>query len=181
MKRLRLLLSMHYFLSKVGADGLELPFCYRWMNKITKNYKYKKVPFLRWLMLDLSRNGMLWVVPQQTIDVDFLMRKYPYLPRDVLEKVASVKPRILIGKDNQTLMVAREVVEPNFLGLMNTKTKLSSIVHGGDNGGSIQEATTCSARRNSEEKRLSLKMMADTIQNVVARYEVALPYQNDVD
>jgi hypothetical protein len=28
------------------ADGPELPFCCRWMNKITKNYeKSKKVPF----------------------------------------------------------------------------------------------------------------------------------------
>jgi hypothetical protein len=43
-------------------------------------------------------------LPLQTIDVDFLMKKYPYLPRDVLEKVASVKPRVLIGQDNQTLM-----------------------------------------------------------------------------
>jgi hypothetical protein len=48
-------------------------------------------------------------LPRQTIDVDFLMRKYPYLPRDVLEKVASVKPRVVIGQDNQTLMVARKV------------------------------------------------------------------------
>jgi hypothetical protein len=28
-------------------------------------------------------------LPPQIIDVDFMMRKYPYLPRDVLEKVAS--------------------------------------------------------------------------------------------
>jgi hypothetical protein len=46
--------------------------------------------------LDLSR---------QIIDVDFLMREYPYLPRDVPKKVASVKPIVLIGQDNQTLMV----------------------------------------------------------------------------
>jgi hypothetical protein len=46
----------------------------------------------------------------------------------------------LIGQDNQRLMVAREVVEPNSLGLMITKTKLSWIVYGGDNGGFIQEA-----------------------------------------
>jgi hypothetical protein len=36
-------------------------------------------------------------------------------------------------------------------------------------------------RRLSEEERLFLKMMTDTIQNVGERYEVALPYQNDVD
>jgi hypothetical protein len=41
------------------------------------------------------------------------MRKYPYLPRDVLKRDASVRPRVLIGQDNQTLMVAREVVEPD--------------------------------------------------------------------
>jgi hypothetical protein len=70
----------------------------------------------------------------------YLMRKYPYLPRDVLEKVTSVKPRVLIGQDNQTLMVAREVVEPDPLGLMITKTKLGWNVHGGNIGGSTQEA-----------------------------------------
>jgi hypothetical protein len=64
-------------------------------------------------------------LPRQAVDVDFLMRKYTYLPRDVLEKVASVKPRVLIGQDYQTLMVARD--------------------------------------------------------NVGERYEVVLPYQNDVD
>jgi hypothetical protein len=58
-------------------------------------------------------------LPRQTVDVDFQMRKYPYLPRDVLKK-----PRVLIGQANQTLMVAREVVEPDPLGLTITKTKL---------------------------------------------------------
>jgi hypothetical protein len=75
-------------------------------------------------------------LPRQTIVVDFLMRKYPYLPRDVLEKIASVKPRVLIGQDNQTLMVAREVVEPEPFGLMITKTKLGCILHSSDNDGS---------------------------------------------
>jgi hypothetical protein len=44
----------------------------------------------------------------------------------------------LIGQDNQTLMVAREVVEPDPLSLMITKMKW--IVHGGNNGDSTQEA-----------------------------------------
>jgi hypothetical protein len=129
---------------------------------------------------------------------------------DVLEKVASVKPRFLIGQDNQTLMLAREVVEPETLDLMITKTKVCWILHGGDNGGSIQEGIVnicCEERdddlhdcvknimwlenfgvvvtnidcRKPEEEMLFLKMMADTIQNVGERYEVALPYQNDVD
>jgi hypothetical protein len=47
------------------------------------------------------------------------MRKYPYLPRG-----ANVKPRIVIGQDNQTLMVTRKVVELDPSGLMITKTKL---------------------------------------------------------
>jgi hypothetical protein len=36
-------------------------------------------------------------------------------------------------------------------------------------------------RRKSEEETLSLKKMADAIQNVGERYEFALPYQNNVD
>jgi hypothetical protein len=95
----------------------------------------------RLLALDLSRNasGARTISnldsPRKLIDIDFLMRKYPYLNRDVLVKVASVKPRVLIGQDNQTLTVARSVVEPNPLGLMITK-----INHGGNNGDSTQEA-----------------------------------------
>jgi hypothetical protein len=50
------------------------------------------------------------------------------------------KSPVLIGQDNQTLMVAREVVEPDPLALMITKTKLGWIVHGSDNGDSTQEA-----------------------------------------
>jgi hypothetical protein len=35
--------------------------------------------------------------------------------------------------------------------------------------------------QKSQEESLSLKMMADKIQNVKERYKVALLYQNDVD
>jgi hypothetical protein len=57
----------------------------------------------------------------------------------VLDNVASAKPSVLIGQDNQTLMLAREAVEPETLDLMITKTKVCWILHGGDNGGSTQE------------------------------------------
>jgi hypothetical protein len=116
------------------------------MIKITKNYeKSQKVPFKiagvgsksKWHVVSSARTIPYLDLPRQIIDVDFLMRRYPYLPRDVLEKVASFKPKVLIGQDNQTLMVARES-DP--LGMMITKTKLGWIVHGDDNGGSIQEA-----------------------------------------
>jgi hypothetical protein len=90
----------------------------------------------KWHVVNDARTIPNLDLPRETIDVDFLMRINPYLPRDVLEKVASFWPRILIGQDNQTLMVPREVVEPDPLGLMITKTKLVWIVHGGDNGGS---------------------------------------------
>jgi hypothetical protein len=111
------------------------------MNKITKNYeKPKKVPFKiagvgsesKWHVVSGVRTIPNLDLPLQTIDVDFLMmRRYPYLSRDVLEKVASVKARVLIGQDNK--MVAREIVEPDPLGLVITKTKLGCIVHGGNN------------------------------------------------
>jgi hypothetical protein len=110
-----------------------LPFCCRWINKITKKYeKSKKEPFKiagvesesKWHVVSGARTIQNLDLPLQTMDVDFLMRKYPYLPRYVLEKVASVKLTVLIGQDNQTMMVAREVVEPDLLDLMITKTKL---------------------------------------------------------
>jgi hypothetical protein len=189
------------FAEQIGADGPE--FCCRWMNKITKNYaKSKKVTFKiagvgsesKWHVVSGAWTIPNLDLPRQTIEVDFLMRKYPYLPRDVLEKVDSVKPRVFIGQDNQTL-VAREVAEPDTLGLIITKMKLSWIVCGVDNGGFTQEAienicceerdadlhdcvkklmslkifavvVTKIDRRKSEEERLSLKMMANTIQNV---------------
>jgi hypothetical protein len=79
------------------------------------------------------------------------------------------------------MMVARKVVEPDTLGLMITKTKLGWILHGCNNNVSTQEAIlniccedvmslkhfgvagTKIDRRKSEEKKLCLKMMADTI------------------
>jgi hypothetical protein len=102
-----------------------LLFCCRWIKKITKNYeKSKKVPFKiagggsesKWHVLSGVRTIANLDLPRQTSNADFLMRKYPYLPRDVLEKVASVKLTVLIGQENQTLMVVREVVEPDSLG-----------------------------------------------------------------
>jgi hypothetical protein len=97
----------------------------------------------RLLVLHLRRNDILGVVlkPFQTwICHEKNGWKYPCLPRYVLEKVASVKLTVLIGQDNQTLMVNIEVVEPDPLDLIIKKTKLGWIVHGGDNGGSTQEA-----------------------------------------
>jgi hypothetical protein len=134
------------FAEQIGADGAELPLCCRWMNKITKNYeKSKMVPFKiagvgsesKCHVVSGARTIPNLDLPRQTIDADFLMRKYPYLPRDVQEKVASVKPRVLI---DQTLMVAKEVVVPDPLSLIITKTKLCWIVHGGNNDDSTQEA-----------------------------------------
>jgi hypothetical protein len=94
------------FAEQIGADGPELPFCCHWMNKITTNYKKsKKVPFKiagvgsesKWHVVSGAVTIQNLDLPRQTIDLDFLMRKYPYLPRDVLDKVTSVKPRVLIG------------------------------------------------------------------------------------
>jgi hypothetical protein len=110
----------------------------------------------------------------------------------VLENTATVKLRVLIGQEERTLMLAREVVEPDPLGLMITKTKGGWTVHGGNNDGTTQEAivnicceerdddlrdcvknimwlenfgvvVTNIDRRKSEEEKLFLKMMADTI------------------
>jgi hypothetical protein len=82
---------------------------------------------------------------------------------------------------------------------MITKTKLGWILHGCNNIVSTQEAilniccedvmslknfgvvVTKIDCRKSEEERLSLKMMADSIQNVGERFEAALPYRNDVE
>jgi hypothetical protein len=93
------------FAEQIGAVGPELPFCCHWMNKITKNYeKSKKVPFKiasKWHVVSVAQTIPNTDLPRQTIDVDFLMRRYPYLLRDVLEKVASSKPKVLIGQDNQ--------------------------------------------------------------------------------
>jgi hypothetical protein len=101
------------YVEQIGADGPELPFCCRWMIKITK-----KIAGSKWHVVSSARTIPYLDLPRQIIDVDFPIRKYPYLPRDVLEKVASFKPKVLIDQDNQTLMVAREVVEPDPLGLM---------------------------------------------------------------
>jgi hypothetical protein len=114
---------MHLLLSKLV---LMVRICHRGLNRITKNYKKsEKVPFKiagvgcesKWHVVSGARTISSLDLPRQTIEVDFLMKK-----------VTSVKPRVLIGQDNQTLMVARKVVEPNPLGLMLTKTKLGWIV-----------------------------------------------------
>jgi hypothetical protein len=85
------------------AEGPELPFCCRWMNKNTKNYeKSKKVLFkiavvgseLEWHVVSGARTISNLDLPRQTIDKDFLMGKYPYLPKDVEEKDVSITPRV---------------------------------------------------------------------------------------
>jgi hypothetical protein len=109
-------------------------------------------------------------LPRQTIDVDFLMRKYPYLLRDVLEKVANSVKII------KRWRVAREVVEPDPLGLMITKTKLGWIVHGGNNGGSTQETIVniCCEERDDDlhdcvKKFMSLENFEVMVTNIDRR------------
>jgi hypothetical protein len=72
------------FAMQIGADGPELPFCCRWMNRITKNYeKSKKVPFKiagvgsesKWHVVSGVQTITNLDLPRQKIDVYFLMRK----------------------------------------------------------------------------------------------------------
>jgi hypothetical protein len=77
--------------AKIGADGPEIPYCCRWMDKTTKTFKKsKKVSFE--VAGDGENTKSHYVVgarttpnlnlPQSTIDLDFLMKNYPYLPRE---------------------------------------------------------------------------------------------------
>jgi hypothetical protein len=135
---------------KIGADGPKLPYCCRWMDKTTKQFENsKKVSFevaaasvnTKWHKVDGARTIPNLNLPRSTIDLEFLLKEYSYLPRDELEKIAGAKPMLLIGQDNQTLMVAREVIEPNPNGPMMTRTKLGWIVHGPGNHNGKNEAT----------------------------------------
>jgi hypothetical protein len=47
-------------------------------------------------------------LPEQMINAKFLEEKHPYLSKTLLKKIADAKPKILIGKDNGILTVARD-------------------------------------------------------------------------
>jgi hypothetical protein len=125
------------------------------MNKITKNYeKTKKVPFK---IAGVGSVSKLHVVsgaptipnldlPRKTIDVDFLMRKYPYLRRDELEKVS-----------NREFWSAKII--KCWWWLEKPGCEIKWIVHGGDNGNSIQEAIV---NIYCEEREHKKSLLADT-------------------
>jgi hypothetical protein len=77
-----------------------------------------------WHKLNGARTIQNLNLTQSSIDLEFLMKEYPYLPRDELQKIVGSKPMLLIGQDNQFLMVARKVIKPNPNGSMVTKTKI---------------------------------------------------------
>jgi hypothetical protein len=87
--------------------GFVVPFCCRWMNKMSNKYETsRKVKFeisgiangSKWFVIDVARKIEKLALPCQRIDVKFLMAKYPHLSRDVLEKIANAEQKILLIK-----------------------------------------------------------------------------------
>lgn len=69
-------------------------------------------------------------LPIQTIDVQKVNEKWPYLKNVSFESMTNAKPMVLIGQDNILLTVPRQVIHGKWNEPVATKTWLGWLVHG---------------------------------------------------
>lgn len=68
-------------------------------------------------------------LPTQSVDMEEIRRKYPYISNKV-HSMVNAKPRILIGQDNWPLLVNRKLISGPWNGPAMTKTLLGWVLHG---------------------------------------------------
>ncbi|XP_044760886.1 uncharacterized protein LOC123318341 [Coccinella septempunctata] len=126
--------------SELELSGPIVPVCFQWTNQVTHyednsrkvsveisggikvKQNFYKIRNLR-TVKDLE-------LPQQNVDIDELMEKYPYLDQEVLNSLNNAKPRILLGQDNCGLIIPRQIIQPRLNMPILSKSKLGWTIHG---------------------------------------------------
>src|SRR5277367_5964549 len=81
-------------------------------------------------------------IPSQAFSLSEVRRKWPHLKNVRFNPVDSERPKILIGQDNASLIVSREVVEGSENVPMASRTHLGWVLHGRSGVGSSREDYT---------------------------------------
>jgi hypothetical protein len=123
---------------KIGVDGTRVPLCCRWTNDITRVEKdSKKVTFEisgatneKFFELKGARTIDDLSLPTQFLNVEELHKRYPYVNRSIWRSISKAKPQILIGQDNASLIVTRNVIQPEFDSVVLSKCYLGWTAHG---------------------------------------------------
>lgn len=71
-------------------------------------------------------------LPKQSINIQSMANKYPYIGNKVdrIQSMNEAQPRILIGQDNWPLLVTREVIPGPWHGPVLSRTLLGWVIHG---------------------------------------------------
>ena len=131
-------------LDKEVAEQLEIsgnvkPLCVQWTNDITKITEDSEVvsvqisaqcPNSKVFHLKNVRTVSDLQLPTQTVDMDEIIQKWPYLRNIPIKSMIDAKPVILIGQDNWSLTVPRSVIQRSWNEPVSTKTKLGWVLHG---------------------------------------------------
>ncbi|XP_062712316.1 uncharacterized protein LOC115269769 [Aedes albopictus] len=145
---------------ELGVDGRSVPLCITWTGNVSRMEENSKQLRLdisgvdkgKRLNLDDVRTVKKLALPGQTLRLDDLRDRFPYLNGLPISGYENALPRLLIGVNNLHLTVPLKVKEGSFNEPVATKTRLGWCIYGG-NGSSTSNsvnvhACECNCDRN---------------------------------
>lgn len=121
--------------SKEQADSKVVSFTISGIRRNSKSYQLRHVRTMK----DLS-------LPSQTIDIEYLCKKYLYLRVDVskIDLISKTcKPLILIVQDNWPLIVSKRLINGSYNAPVLSETLLGWVLHGNDTERKTQSEFVC--------------------------------------
>ncbi|XP_075150658.1 uncharacterized protein LOC142224756 [Haematobia irritans] len=198
----------------LDANSVNKPLCLKWTGNTSRVYESSVQASINILNPENGSkymlNGVHTVenldIPTQSLDMDDLIAKYPYLAGVSIKSYKRVKPTILIGADNWKIAVPLKIREGLWNQPIATKTRLGWTIQGPHGKG--QQTTwlnihTCECEKNynelhklvkeqfnleesaskslvSTEDPKSIETLRTTCRKVDDYYEVGLLWKNHV-
>lgn len=128
---------------QLELDGPQHALCIQWTNNQVKEQEDSRIVTCNIKSPDNGKSFQLRRVrtirglslPSQTVDMNQISSKYPYI-NNTIASMVNAKPRLLIGQDNWPLLVNRKFINGPWNGPALSKTLLGWVVHGNITTGS---------------------------------------------
>ncbi|XP_074032901.1 uncharacterized protein [Leptinotarsa decemlineata] len=123
----------------LDLDGPQKSLCIQWTNNQTEEQDDSRIVTFKISSKTCNSNSNFYLrhvrtiknlsLPKQTVDIDQISLKYPYIDNKI-QSMIDVRPKILIGQDNWPLLVSKKIISGPWHGPALTKTLLGWVVHG---------------------------------------------------
>lgn len=198
----------------IGVDGPVSPITYKWTNEVSRfeadskvvNFEVASINSSKFHQLRQVRTTKNIALPKQTLEVETILHKYPYIDPLIVKRLRSANPKLLIGSNNAGLIVPLKTLQCHIEGLQATKCHLGWTIHGMIEPSIENEACSmvhvtvedeelselvklqfkldnfgslAEKPRMSVEDERALTIMTNTLRKIDDRYEIGHLYKNE--